>query len=240
MSALLFFINPANAPFAVALGVVAVFTLLSATGLLGIIAGGGESDHDIDADADADVDADADADADHDADAHDGDGHDRSLAATLLTPLGFGTLPLSLIWQTFGLAFAAAGLTMNFHYLGTEGGPPLHTFAWTLPGGFVAGCVAVAAVNRLLAPVLSSKGQEATSRSQLVGQIGVVISSKVDRDFGEVRIRDKSGHDVRVVCRLATTATTSPKETQSVVVVDCDENGGLLVEPLDLEGRNAS
>jgi hypothetical protein len=233
MSALLFFISTGNAPFAVALGLVAVFALLSATGLLGLIVGGGEGDHDGGGAGDGPQDA------DHDADGHDGDSHDRSLASALLAPLGFGTIPISVIAQTFAFAFAVVGFALNLRYFGHEGGPPLATLAWTLPAGFVAGCVAAAVVNRVLAPVLSSKGQEATTRAQLVGQIGVVISSRVDREFGEVRIRDKSGHDVRVVCRLATGATRSPEESQSVVVVDCDENGGLLVEPLDLEERSA-
>jgi membrane protein implicated in regulation of membrane protease activity len=241
MSTLGFFVALANAPFAVALGVVAIFALLSSTGLLGILAGGGEGDHDVDGgDAGAEAEADADADADgehaadaHDGDAHDGSGHERSLASTMLAPLGFGTIPISVIWQTFAFAFALAGYAMNYGYLGRQGGPPMLTLIWTLPGGFIAGCIASVGVNRLLAPVLSSKGQEATSRSQLVGQIGVVISSKVDREFGEVRIRDKSGHDVRVVCRLASGAARSPRESQTVVVVDCDDNGGLLVEPLD-------
>ena len=235
MSALAFFISLGNAPFTVALGVVAVFALLSSTGLLGILAGGGAMDHDVDAGADAggDADADADGDADHSAEGHDGDGHDRSLASAVLSPLGFGTIPISVIWQTFAFAFALAGFAMNYRYLGTEGGPPLHSLLWTVPGAFFAGCAASALVTRLLAPVLSSKAQEATSRSQLIGQIGVVISSKVDREFGEVRIRDKSGHDVRVICRLARDAVRSPEESQSVVVVDCDDKGGLLVEALD-------
>ena len=72
------------------------------------------------------------------------------------------------------------------------------SLAWTVPASLVGGYVAVAIVARLLGPVLSSKGQEATSRAQLVGQIGIVISSKVDQEFGEVRIRDKSGHDVLI------------------------------------------
>jgi hypothetical protein len=231
MSTLAFFIALANAPYAVALGVVAIFTLLSATGLLGVLAGGGDVEHDVDADAgDA---GDADADADHSAEGHESDGHDRSLASAVLSPLGFGQIPVSVIWQTFAFAFAAAGFAMNAHYLGRDGGPPLHSLLWTLPTAFVAGCLGSAAVTRLLGPVLSSKGQEATSRSQLIGQIGVVISSKVDREFGEVRIRDKSGHDVRVICRLATGAVRSPEESQTVLVVDCDDKGDLLVEPFD-------
>jgi membrane protein implicated in regulation of membrane protease activity len=218
----------ANSPFAVAISAVGVFALLQVTGLLGLIAGGGESDQDVDHDVDHDAEHDADGD-------HDGDAHERSLAAAALGAMGVGTIPLSMIWQTFALAFAATGFALNLHYIAHPGGPPLYTLAWTAPAAFASGCAAVAAVTRVLGPVLSSKDQEATSRAQLIGQIGVVISSKVDHDFGEVRIRDRSGHDLRVVCKLSKEAKGAPTEHQSVVVVDYDEKGGLFVEPLNDE-----
>lgn len=232
MSAIVFLTSWANSPFAIAIGAVGVFALLQATGLLGLIAGGGDHEVDADADVDHDVDADHDAGGDHDAD-HDADGADRGLAAAVAGLLGFGTLPLSILWQSFGLAFGVAGVALNFRYLDQPGGPPAYTLLWTAPASLAFACIAVATLNKVLGPVLSSKGQEATSRAQLVGQIGVVISSKVDRDFGEVRIRDRSGHDLRVVCRLADGAKALPTERQSVVVVDCDDKGGLLVAGLD-------
>ena len=260
LSALAFLISWGNAPFAIAVGVAAVFALLQVTGVLGLIAGGGGEDHDadVDHDVDADVDHDLDHDADHEVDAdhdhdvdhdqdHDADddaqGHDRSWAVAALAPLGFGRIPFSMIWQTFALAFAATGIAMNLGYLGIAGGPPFYTLVWTCPVAMVAGYGAVAAVAKLLGPVLSSKEQEATSRAQLVGQMGVVISSKVDKEFGEVRIRDKSGHDIRVVCKLAEGAKRVPTEKQNVLVVDYQEDKGeLLVEPLedeDLTGGEA-
>ncbi len=248
LSALGFLISWGNAPFAIAVGVAAVFALLQVTGVLGLIAGGGGEEHDVDAEADvdheveADVDHDHDLDHDHDHDVdhdqdHDAeDGHDRSWAVAALAPLGFGRIPFSMIWQTFALAFAATGIVMNLGYLGVAGGPPFYTLIWTCPVAMVAGYGAVAAVAKLLGPVLSSKEQEATSRAQLVGQMGVVISSKVDKEFGEVRIRDKSGHDIRVVCKLAEGAKRVPTEKQNVLVVDYQEDKGeLLVEPLEDE-----
>lgn len=234
MSAIVFLTSWANAPFAVAIGVVGVFALLQATGVLGLIAGGGEGDHELDHDVDVGHDVEADADADGGGD-HDADGasDERGLAAVAAGILGVGTLPLSILWQAFALAFAAAGFAMNLHFMDRPGGPPPSTLLWTLPAALTFGCIAVATLNKVLGPVLSSKGQEATSRAQLVGQIGVVISSKVDHDFGEVRIRDRTGHDLRVVCKLVKESKAAPTERQSVVVVDYDEKGGLLVAPLD-------
>ncbi len=237
-SVLAFLFAWANAPFAAAAGIAAVFAVLQLTGVLGLIAGGEEGgEHDADHDVEHDVDADADndvaqeQDADHDAD--DG-GEDRSWASAALSPLGFGKIPFSVIWQTYALVFAGTGFALNMRFLGA-GGPPA-TLAWTLPSAMLAAYLGVAVVARLLGPILSSEQQEATSRAGLVGQTGVVISSKVDSEFGEVRIRDKTGHDLRVVCKLAKGATSIPTERHNVVVVDYDEGKGeLFVEPLDLE-----
>jgi hypothetical protein len=179
-----------------------------------------------------------DHDADHDGDHEGDDGHggtDRTWAAAALAPLGFGKIPFSMIWQSFALVFAAVGYGLNLRFL-EHGAPPLYTLAWTLPVATLAGYGGVALLARLLGPVLSSKAQEATSRSELIGQTGVVISTKVDAEFGEVRIRDKSGHDLRVVCKLAPGAKAMPREHQSVLIVDCtEEKGELLVEPYDDE-----
>jgi hypothetical protein len=229
-----FLVAWANVPFAIAAGVAAVFALLQVTGVLGLIAGGGDGDHDVDADADHDVDHDADA--DHDAEAGGAHAnHGKSFALAALAPLGLGKIPLSVMWQTFCIAFALAGFALNARYLGGDAGvPPVHSLAWTMPVSLLAGAFCVAGFARVLGPVLSSKEQEATSRAQLVGQIGVVISSRVDRDFGEVRIRDKTGHDIRVVCKLAQGAKRAPTERQNVVVVDYEpDRGELLVEPLE-------
>jgi membrane protein implicated in regulation of membrane protease activity len=228
-----FLIAWANVPFAIAAGVAALFALLQVTGVLGLIAGGGEGDADADVDHDVDADVDADHDVDHDAD-HEHSHGDRSLGVAALAPLGVGKIPFSVIWQTYAFAFAFIGFGINLKYLGAAAPVPLVSLAWTLPTSLVGGYVAVALVARLLGPVLSSKEQEATSRAQLVGQIGVVISSKVDQEFGEVRIRDKTGHDVRVICKLPKGSDEPVPEHKSVVVVDYDqERGDLLVEAFE-------
>jgi hypothetical protein len=217
-----------------------MFALLQLTGVLGLVAGGGD-DTDHGAGLDGDADADHDVDGGHDTAGHaneqdhDSGGEDRSWVGLTLAPLGFGKIPFSVIWLTYALAFAATGYGLNFRFLGTSS-PPVHTLWWTVPAGVGVGYLAVAVVARLLGPMLSSEGQEATSRSALVGQTGVVISSKVDAEFGEIRIRDKTGHDLRVVCKLARGAKTIPRERRQVVVIDYDEGKGeLFVEPLDLE-----
>jgi hypothetical protein len=221
-----------NVPFAVAGGIGGAFALLQLTGVLGLLAGGDDGhDGDTEHDVDADHDAGGDSDPDHD---HD-DGGGRSWASSALAPLGFGKIPLSVIWQTFAFIFAVTGFALNLRYL-QAGGPPISSLAWTVPSAALTGYAVVAIVAWLLEPVLSSEEHQATRRAALVGQMGVVISSKVDGEFGEVRIRDKTGHDLRVVCKLAKGARSVPTERHSVVVVEYDEaRGELFVEPLELE-----
>jgi membrane protein implicated in regulation of membrane protease activity len=238
-----FLVAWANAPFAIACGLVGVFALLQVTGVLGIIAGGGDAgdgvhhfdaDHDLDADADAD----ADGDGDGDGDAHDAGGQGRGLGAALLGAFGMGKIPMSLAAETFGLVFGLTGFSLNLRFLALGAVPPPVTLLWTTPLSLVAGYAAVAVVARIVGPILSSREHEATGRAELVGQVGVVISSRVDHDFGEVRIRDRSGHDVQLICKLSRASARPATERESVVVVDYDEaRGELLVEPLDEEPR---
>jgi hypothetical protein len=203
-----------NAPFTVAFGIAALFALLQVSGVLGLLGGG--SDHDGDHEVDHDVD------------------HDHA---------GFvGKIPFALIWQTWAIVFAITGLMLNVLFFGAVS-TPMITLVWTLPAGIVAGAVAVALVSRLLGPVFATRPHEATSRAELVGLSGVVISSRVTDDFGEVRVRDKSGHDLRVICRLAP-GSLPPREHDRVVVVEyVDDADALLVAPIDetdeVEGKRA-
>ncbi|HSQ65130.1 MAG TPA: hypothetical protein VLM85_18040 [Polyangiaceae bacterium] len=239
MTALRYLFAWANAPYTVAAGVAILFALLQASGLLGLLAGGGEDadadgdlDHDVDVDHDVDADADAEADGDHDHDVDQDAGGERGIGAIVFGTLGLGRIPFSLIWQAYAIVFAITGLALNARFAGADGSVPLWTLAGTVPISLLTGYGFVAALARVLGPVLSSKAQEATSRGELVGQIGVVISSRVSSEFGEVRVKDKSGHDLRVICKLAA-GVRAPLEHEQVVFVEYDEANGLFVSPLE-------
>lgn len=194
----------ANAPFTIAFGIAAGVAVLQATGALSLL-----GDHDADADGDTDVEGDGDT--DH----------------SFLEALGVGRIPFSLVWQSGAIAFALTGLLLNTRYLG--GDPPLISLLWTTPIASLSALGAIALVARLLGPLFTPT--EATSRDALVGREGVVISSRVTNDFGEVRIRDDHGHDVRVICRLAP-GQDSVSEGKRVVVVDIEDGGKPVVAPI--------
>jgi membrane protein implicated in regulation of membrane protease activity len=243
----------ANVPFTVALGVALGFAFLQMTGLLGLVAGGGDhagdADHDVDGgheadaghdtdaahdtDADADGDHEADHDADHDNDQdHDAEDESHGLAQQLLAGLGVGKVPLSIVWQTYAVAFGFAGIAANIIYLSQTGALPALTLAWTVPSAAIFGYVATRLLSRAIGRVVADPKQEATTRRELVGSSGVVISSKIDGEFGEVRLLDKTGHTLRIICRTRDDAAIP--EGSEVVIVDWDREGDrLYVAPLD-------
>jgi hypothetical protein len=207
----------ANAPFTIAFGVAASVALLQASGALSLLAD--DADHDVDADADGDLDHDAEADGDTD---HDADEH------SFLEVLGIGRIPFALVWQTGAIAFAITGLALNARFIG-GGEPPPITLLWTMPVSIVAAFGSIAGAARLLGPLFTPK--EATSRHALVGRAGVVISSRVTSEFGEVRLNDDHGHQVRLICRLAE-GVEAPNQGAQVVVVEVEDNGKPVVTPI--------
>jgi membrane protein implicated in regulation of membrane protease activity len=148
-------------------------------------------------------------------------------------------LPFGFLWQTFFVVFALTGLIINTPFIGEK--VPLYTLAWTLPGSLLVSLVSLRIATKLLGPIFSSKDQEATRSSQLLGQEGVVISSRVTAEFGEIRLQDRSGLTLRLPCRLAK-GSPEVHEGKSVVVVG-QEGAYLKVVALELEPsqqKNAS
>jgi hypothetical protein len=203
MGALQFFTAWANAPFTVSFGIATGVAALQASGATSLLVG----DHDADGEGEGAEDAGEGAD--------EGPSHDA---------LGIGRIPSSLAWQTGAIAFAIAGWALNARWL-PGGEPPPTTLLWTVPAGLVAALASLAGAARLLGPLLSPP--EATSRSALIGREGVVISSRVTPEFGEVRIRDDLGHDLRLICALAPGAA-EVGEGRAVVVVDVDDGKPLV------------
>jgi hypothetical protein len=194
-------------PFVVALGVAFAFALLQMTGALGLLA----ADGDVDADGDGDVDADADAD-------HDADGEHEGAGGAILRQIGVGKAPLFVLGETFAVTFGVIGLALDA-VLG------VHALVWSVP---IAALVALGATRMFAGAIARILGRsaEASARADLVGTAGVVISSRVDAEFGEARLRDRHGQIVRVICRAEGDAIPEGRE---VVVVDEDERDHRLV-----------
>lgn len=237
----------ANVPFVVALGVAVTFVLLQVSGLLGLLAGGGDhegdtdADHEADtgsADGDADADADADGDADADADAdNEGEAHQAHGGAgkEFLAGMGVGTMPLSIVWQSFAVCFAFGGITANTVYFSYAHALPTAALAVSAPVALAFAYLATRGVSKVFGRLAPAAGKTSTSRRDLVGKAGVVISSKVNAEFGEVRVTDPTGIVHRVICRVHPDEAPIP-EGREVVFVEHDRARDLLfVAPLDAD-----
>lgn len=229
----------ANLPYIIAFTIAVVFALLQMTGILGLLVGDADhdADHDVDADADSDVDADhdVDADGDHDAD-HDAD-HDQDggFGGKILVDLGVGRVPFSTLWQAFTITFGIAGLAINSLVLAPRGAIAPSSLAITIPLALLAAYALTRTLTRVLGRVLSGEHEEASSRKDLIGSTGTVISSQVTSEFGEIRITDPAGRFMHVICRIRESDPTISMGKE-VVVVDYDaKTGHIFVSPLDLD-----
>jgi hypothetical protein len=143
---------------------------------------------------------------------------------------GGARVPVTLAAQAFAIVFAATGLALNAHAIDAPERLGLMSLLWTIPLASLGGYGAVAALRRLLAPLFATR-EDATSRAELVGKSAVVTSTRVSQEFGEVRVLDKSGHELFVTCRLLEGSDAVPHGAD-VVIVEC-EGGELVVAPLD-------
>jgi hypothetical protein len=200
----------ANLPFSASIATVLTFAALQASGLLGLL-GGGEGDHD------ADMDLDADADVDHDID-HDADHGQHSTG--ILATVGVGRLPTTIVWQTFAMSFGLAGIVTNSFVLMTTHHLPVAALLLSVPLALAGGFALTAAIARMVATVVKPPS-EATSRRDLVGLPGVVVSGQVDEHFGEIRVKVFQGDYVQVPCRVLP-GETAIEHHQSIVIVKYD------------------
>lgn len=240
-------LTAANAPYTVALGVVAIYVALQVFGLLH---SGDHAEGDVDAghdvgdaaadghgevadaagDAggdsgdggDSEADADAGASSDHDADSGSSGG-----VVWALSLLGVGRVPLAIVWQTFFTMFGLTGITATTVASSLLGAPRPSFLAISFPLALVLGAVLTAATARGIARLVPSSSGDATRKRDLVGCSGVVISSKVDAEFGEVRLRDPQGRTLRLICHTLPNEPALP-EGAEVVVVDYERSKGLL------------
>jgi hypothetical protein len=204
-------LSPILVPFLIPLLVVAM--MITIQGLLLFVGIGldfdGDADHDfdLDADVDADVDVDVDVDVDagiaghaghgvfdidHDHD-HDFDhGHDFDHDAAgwsfgkLLSPLGVGKIPLSIVWETYFLGFGISGVTLSF-LLSKFFAASFWFLGATIPLSLVFGWHITKLAAKAVVPLLKTSGV-AESERDIVGRIGKVTSLGVDNEWGEVEL----------------------------------------------------
>jgi len=160
-------------------------------------------DADADADADSDFDAEAEADTDVDAEAEaDGEastGVGTSAAPSLLSLLGFGRVPLSILLITALVSFGGAGLSLDYALTAlvkapTVRGPLVSALALVI--AIITVGVVARAVGRVVRPVETY----ALPLAALVGCVGVA-ELDIDRRFGIAWVTDDTGSRMQIRCR---------------------------------------
>jgi hypothetical protein len=202
-------------PFLIALGVVAAMGVLQA---LLLFVGGIGLDFDGDADLDLDVEVDAidvdlDADVDIDADVEPG----GISLAKLLSPIGLGRIPLSIIWYAYSVGFGVSGLVGS--YILAHLFPIAVWFlAATIPFGIVCGWHFTKHSVRFIAPFLRTSGL-AEASSEMIGRMGRVTSLQADGEWGEA-VFTVNGATNHVIVR--TDDEVLNKDTE-IIIVDYDK-----------------
>jgi Protein of unknown function (DUF1449) len=232
-----------NLPYLVMLGLVGVFFLMQAVGLVAHAAGSGhETDADVGgADPDADVDHDADvaheADADHDADVaheadadHDADadhGHDADHDHGLAAFFGIGRVPFMVVWLTLFIFAGFTGIFLN-RVLQVRAG---EYRGWFFPLSALAslgvGAVSVKFAASAIAKLVDVGGRGCSARRELSGAVGVVASPVLDHKFGEVRVHDSRGNELIVHGHLGD-GDRELKQGDKVVLIDLENDSGLF------------
>src|SRR4051812_34414162 len=103
----------ANLPFTATMGIVLGFMTLQVSGLLGFLAGGS---HDVDHDLAHDVGHEVGHGVDHEV--------SHGASGSILSFMGVGKLPLSIVLQTFLMTFALSGIISNTLVLSLLGSLP--------------------------------------------------------------------------------------------------------------------
>jgi membrane protein implicated in regulation of membrane protease activity len=186
-----------NLIFVLPMSAALLYVVLLASGLSFGDHGDVSVEHDLDVGADHDLDAghDVSGDGDHAGDtgesAH---GHPHVLG-TLLTLLGVGKVPLSILMLSACLTWGAAGLILNV-VLGTASMQRVVTFA------ALAAVVGTRLLAEGLAVLLPKEESYHTPKAKLVGEVGQVLYT-VTRTSGTVRLQDPSGNLVDLDCRTS-------------------------------------
>ena len=163
-------ISPANLAVTVLMGLVLCYWLMVICGVLGMDV----FDLELDADADLDLDGGVDADA------------DGSIFSDALHFMHLGDVPVMIVASIFVFVFWMLTITMN-HYLNQDATIAV-SFLWMAPN-IVLSLLATKIVLMPLVTVFKHRESKAVTHENLIGLAGVVKTSEVNEQFGQIEIR---------------------------------------------------
>jgi membrane protein implicated in regulation of membrane protease activity len=166
---------------------------------------GVDADHDLDGDADSDI-HDAGADSDQDADADTDQDADTPMHAVVLSWMGVGRVPASLVMMILLLTWGVTGFIVNAALQERGTLAPMVSIPLAALIAVIGTHILAGFVGRCVPSVETS----AHRRHALLGSVGEAMLP-IDQKFGMVSVRDAGGDLYQVPCRTADDADPIPK-----------------------------
>jgi len=152
--------------------------------------------HVADHDASTDVDHDVHGDAQHDTE-HGGSGRG---AGHVLSWLGLGRVPLSIVLMVLLISWGTIGLLVNLALWPRTGtGPVVATYS--LPAAIIGSLLFTRVISTLVTRLLPTNETYVHRRHDLLGCTGEALFP-IDSQFGMVTVRDTDGDLFQVPCRV--------------------------------------
>ncbi len=162
---------------------------------------------------------DVDGGVDHDAGGDHHDGHDNE-SAKLLSILGFGKVPVMMIFMTMALTFGGTGVVCNMFLAPFLKLSSLFAL-FSVAGAFIGMLALTGTTARLVAKYLPTTETTSTTKSDLVGSTGTLILPTDDKS-GLMQVT-VGGDLYQVQCR----SVTPLLKGQTVLVLSYDETSSL-------------
>lgn len=200
-------------------GVASIFYLV----VLSITGVGGDADHDVCVEQDVDTDVDQDMGAEHSHDfGHEGD-MDQSVFVKMMSFLGIGRVPLSIIILTFCILWAFLGWASNL-WLSRLGLPAFMYFWMSLAIAFFGSAFLTKAIASIVHRWMPNTETYVTRKTDLVGKTGIT-KYPVTEGEGYALVTDNYGGSLEVSCRIERGQEIIPSGTKVVLKhyqSDCD------------------
>jgi hypothetical protein len=209
------FFAPENAPFAVAICLIALIALVEIVGLLIGVSASGAIDSQI---PDLHADADVDADLPHvHADVHAPEGFGPGPLSQVLAWLCVGRVPILVLLVAFLCAFGVTGLLVQAIARGLLGFP-LPALVAVIPALVIA-VPATRYIGLGLARIMPKEETEAVSRSDFVGKVAVVTRGTARRGLpAEAKLRDSYGQSHYLLVEPDEDGETFPERSEVLIV----------------------
>ncbi len=148
-----------------------------------------------------------DIDTDHDLDHHIDHDHDfehGGILYNLLSVLGIGRVPVSIVFMSMGFIWGFGGYACNRLY---------GNVSLSLAVACLSALVGTSLISLIVGKLMPKVQSFAVTNQQLVGQVGLVLN-EVTPTSGTVRVRDTHGSILDIPARVRTGESNVPKDTR--------------------------